>query len=94
MELFLITFLVMAAVIAAMSVGVIAGRGPIKGSCGGIGALGIDQACDICGGDPRRCERFEDFLAAYRTQLGWLIDRVVDLTPDMIQTEDRIDVDF
>jgi len=37
-------------------VGVIAGRAPIKGSCGGIGALGIDQSCDLCGGDPQRCE--------------------------------------
>ncbi len=56
MELFLITFLIMAAIVAAMSIGVIAGREPIKGSCGGIGALGIDQSCEICGGDPRRCD--------------------------------------
>ena len=56
MELFLITFLVMAAIIAAMSIGVIAGREPIKGSCGGMGALGIDQSCEICGGDPKRCD--------------------------------------
>lgn len=56
MELFLITFLIMAAIFAAMSIGVIAGREPIKGSCGGIGALGIDQSCEICGGDPKRCD--------------------------------------
>jgi hypothetical protein len=35
---------------------VMSGRAPIKGSCGGIGALGIDQSCDLCGGDPQRCE--------------------------------------
>ena len=51
-----LTFLAFALIIAAMSVGVMSGREPIKGSCGGIGALGIDQSCEICGGDPQRCE--------------------------------------
>ena len=54
--IFVISFLGFALIIAAMAVGVIAGRAPIKGSCGGIGALGIDQSCDLCGGDPQRCE--------------------------------------
>ncbi len=53
---FLTTFLVMATVMAIMAVGVMAGREPIKGSCGGIGAIGIDQSCEICGGSPQRCE--------------------------------------
>ena len=56
MSLFLITLLVVALVIVAMSVGVLAGRPPIKGSCGGMGALGIDTSCDLCGGDPKRCD--------------------------------------
>ena len=56
MTLFLISALVMGLVITAMAVGVIAGRPPIKGSCGGMGALGIDTACDLCGGDPQRCD--------------------------------------
>ena len=54
--IFLISFIVFAFILTAMAVGVIAGREPIKGSCGGIGALGIDQSCEICGGDPQRCE--------------------------------------
>lgn len=53
---FFATFLMMATVMAIMAVGVIAGREPIKGSCGGIGAIGIDQSCEICGGNPQRCE--------------------------------------
>lgn len=53
---FLATFLMMATVMAIMAVGVMAGRAPIKGSCGGIGAIGIDQSCEICGGNPQRCE--------------------------------------
>ena len=56
MTVFLLTVVVVALVIAGMAIGVIAGRDPIKGSCGGMGALGIDQACDICGGDPKRCD--------------------------------------
>lgn len=56
MTLFLISFLVIGLVVAGMAIGVIAGREPIKGSCGGIGALGINQACEICGGDPKRCD--------------------------------------
>jgi hypothetical protein len=56
MALFFISTLVVALVIAGMAIGVIIGRPPIKGSCGGLGALGVDQACDLCGGDPRRCD--------------------------------------
>ncbi|MEP1469814.1 MAG: (Na+)-NQR maturation NqrM [Halieaceae bacterium] len=56
MALFFISTLVVALVIAGMAIGVIMGRPPIKGSCGGLGALGVDQACDLCGGDPRRCD--------------------------------------
>lgn len=56
MALFFITMLVFGLVIAAMAVGVLVGRSPIKGSCGGMGALGVDAACEICGGSPQRCE--------------------------------------
>lgn len=53
---FLLALLVFVLIITVMSVGVIFGREPIKGSCGGLGAVGIDQACEICGGDPQRCD--------------------------------------
>ncbi len=56
MSVYLISAVVFGIVVAAMAVGVMAGRPPIKGSCGGMGALGIDTACEICGGDPRRCD--------------------------------------
>jgi hypothetical protein len=46
-------------VIVAASVGVIMGRKPIKGSCGGVGAvLGEkDYICPVCGDDPNKCEK-------------------------------------
>ena len=56
MSLFFFFFLVFCLVMTAMAVGVINGRKPIKGSCGGMGALGIDTACEICGGNPQRCD--------------------------------------
>jgi len=56
MTLFLVSMLVIGLVMAIMAVGVIMGRAPIKGSCGGMGALGIDTACELCGGDPQRCD--------------------------------------
>ena len=54
--LWLVTFAVMLLCVAAMAVGVMAGRKPIAGSCGGIGAAGIEQSCTLCGGNPEKCE--------------------------------------
>ena len=56
MTVYIASACVMLIVMAAMAIGVMMGRPPIKGSCGGIGALGIDASCDICGGNPQRCE--------------------------------------
>ncbi len=45
-------FLLMA---LAMAIGVMAGRKPIKGSCGGMSAMsGAD--CPVCGGDSAKCD--------------------------------------
>lgn len=40
---------------AGMSIGVILSNKPVKGSCGGIGASGVDSGCEICGGERNRC---------------------------------------
>ena len=56
MAIYFISMLIIALVIGGMAIGVIMGRPPIKGSCGGMGALGIDTACELCGGDPTRCD--------------------------------------
>lgn len=51
-----LTFVILLMVVAVMAVGVLFGRKPIKGSCGGMAALGMKESCDICGGDQQRCE--------------------------------------
>ena len=56
MTTFLFTFGALIFVMFGMALGVIIQNKPIKGSCGGMASLGIDTACDICGGDTRKCE--------------------------------------
>ena len=63
MEIVLVAFFVMLTLVVAMSVGVIFGRQPIAGSCGGMKALGMEMECEVCGGDPQMCEK-SPFLKA------------------------------
>lgn len=56
MATFVIAFLMFALVIVAMSIGVMAGRSRIEGSCGGLN--GIPGVESDCGGSCRRpCAR-------------------------------------
>ena len=56
--LFLTVFGVFSFLVAIMAVGVMMGRRPISGSCGGIGRInGEESECAICGGDPTKCEQ-------------------------------------
>ena len=52
---FIVIFLVLLCCVAGMAVGVMAGRKPIAGSCGGIANLGIEKSCGICGNDFTKC---------------------------------------
>lgn len=56
MATFLLSLVFLLLIVAAMSVGVLFGRKPIQGSCGGMNSLGVDTACEICGGNPKQCE--------------------------------------
>lgn len=56
MTTMLLTFVVVCILVAGMAIGVIMGRRPISGSCGGMKALGMDVECEICGGNPDLCE--------------------------------------
>ena len=58
MQVFFLAFVAFLIVATIMAVGVLLGRKPISGSCGGVGAaLGEkDYVCDLCGGDEAKCE--------------------------------------
>ncbi|ABG38989.1 protein of unknown function DUF539 [Paraglaciecola sp. T6c] len=53
MSTFILAFVFFLVVAVAMSLGYLVQRKAIAGSCGGLGALGIDKACDC----PEPCDR-------------------------------------
>ncbi|WP_068826301.1 (Na+)-NQR maturation NqrM [Pseudomonas sp. BMS12] len=63
-----LVFGLMLLVVLGMAVGVIFGRKPIAGSCGGIANLGIEKECSICGGSREKCEEVN------REQNGDVVD--------------------
>ena len=54
----LLAFFVLVLIMAGMAVGVVLGKPPLKGSCGGVGAAlnESDYTCDLCGDDPNKCD--------------------------------------
>ncbi len=73
MGTFLVTLLIMLLVVSALAVGVIFGRKPLAGSCGGVGAaLGQqDYVCDICGGDEAKCQAEREGKSATDATLAY-----------------------
>jgi uncharacterized protein len=49
-------FIIMALIVAGMAIGVIFGRKPIKGTCGGLNNADEQSSCELCGGNPSKCE--------------------------------------
>ncbi|WP_413477569.1 (Na+)-NQR maturation NqrM [Vibrio hibernica] len=66
MTTYLITFLVFLLVITAMSVGYIFQKKVVKGSCGGLGSVGVDKVCNC----PEPCDarKKREAKAAIRAQ--------------------------
>jgi hypothetical protein len=57
------TFVIVLLVVLGMAIGVLMGREPLKGSCGGLSKLsdaGISGPCEICGGDPHKCDEYNE----------------------------------
>jgi hypothetical protein len=66
----LFAFGFMLLMVALMAVGVVFGRKPIAGSCGGMKALGMEMECEICGGDPQRCDSDSEGIDRLVTRRG------------------------
>lgn len=69
--MYLTVFLFMVLVVGIMAIGVIMGRKPIAGSCGGIANLGIEKECSICGGSREKCEEVNRDKAEATTDLAY-----------------------
>lgn len=71
--IYLVVFVVMLVLVAGMSIGVIMGRKPLTGSCGGVGkALGEDNyVCDLCGGDEDKCDELKQTTSIEKTDLSY-----------------------
>lgn len=70
MAVMIVTLVVMLLVVLGLAVGVLAGRKPLAGSCGGVGrALGEPEyVCPLCDGDEAKCE--EEKAKSTRTELN------------------------
>lgn len=74
MATMIFTLIGLIVIVVAMSVGVMMGRKPISGSCGGLANVGIEGKCSICGDDPQKCEEEQDRQAnkeAANAELGF-----------------------
>jgi len=56
LSLLAIVFPAMLLFFGLMAVGVMMGRKPISGSCGGLAGKTGDESCPLCGGDTQKCE--------------------------------------
>ena len=68
MTMILTAFVAMLVIVAAMAVGVLMGRKPISGSCGGMSAVGMESACDVCGGDKKKCDKESKEAASHSSE--------------------------
>ena len=76
MNTFLITFGVFLAVITAMSIGYIIQKKVVKGSCGGLGAVGIDKVCNCPEPCDARKKREAREAARAEKLAAWEKDRI------------------
>ena len=74
MALFLVTFFIMALAVMGMAVGVMFGRTPIAGSCGGLNAVNGSGECRSCSRpcksrEQARLQNSEQTLVQSQTQV-------------------------
>lgn len=55
----------------SMAVGLLLKGQPLKGSCGGVATLMGNDECQICGGNPNKCEEAQQSKSAVQTELAY-----------------------
>ena len=57
MTTLLFSFVFISLAVAGLSIGVLMGRKPLQGSCGGLNNFeGGNGSCELCGGSKTKCE--------------------------------------
>ncbi|SHE86423.1 (Na+)-NQR maturation NqrM [Vibrio gazogenes] len=77
MSTFLITFAMFVVVITAMAVGYIFQKKMVSGSCGGLGAVGIEKVCNCPEPCDARKKREAKAVARADRLAEWNKDRIV-----------------
>lgn len=54
-----------------MATGLILKGEPLKGSCGGVAKLMGNEECEICGGNPNKCDSYNDEQAGLKEDLAY-----------------------
>ncbi|GGF79009.1 (Na+)-NQR maturation NqrM [Alteromonas lipolytica] len=77
MSTFILAFVFFLVMVAAMAIGYILQKKSISGSCGGLGALGIEKACDCPEPCDRKKARMEKEAARQEKLKEWDKDRII-----------------
>jgi len=56
MSIFLVSLVAIILMMLLMGIGVLMGKEPLKGTCGGLNRIMGDRDCPVCGGDTQKCE--------------------------------------
>lgn len=65
----LLAFIIFSFLFAGMAIGLMVKGKPLKGSCGGVAALMGNETCDLCGGNPNKCEELQDQASSQQTSV-------------------------
>ena len=76
MSTFILAFAFFLVMVSAMAIGYIMQKKSISGSCGGLGALGIEKACDCPEPCDRKKARMEKEQARQEKLKEWDKDRI------------------
>ncbi len=71
---FIIAFVVFVLFFLTMAIGLIVQGKPLKGSCGGVAKLMGNEDCEICGGDPLKCDEEQEKQAQAKTKTDLAYD--------------------
>lgn len=77
MSTFILAFAFFLVMVVAMAVGYLVQRKTISGSCGGLGALGIEKACDCPEPCDRRKARMEREAAREEKLKEWKQNQII-----------------